>query len=150
MKGEVLRLGSALQDLTAKYQREREEKDRIVAMIQGEETGIVDALKFKEYASEKEQLLRTIEELKASLLEEKGLKINSLYEIQEAQARIDSLNEENNVLNNVRSELTKHLSSIKLTHQIEVGTLEFKIQQLEEEIGFLQVKLVMPCLRRTV
>lgn len=150
MKGEVLLLGSALQEMTAKYQREREEKDRIMAMIQGEETGIVDALKFKEYASEKEQLLRTIEELKASLLEEKGLKINSLYEIQEAQARIDSLNEENNVLNNVRSELTKHLSSIKLTHQIEVGTLEFKIQQLEEENGFLQVKLVMRCLRRIV
>jgi hypothetical protein len=142
LKEQVRSLTHQLADITAKYAKEKEEKDRIMMSLMGKDKEAFDAVRFQALVEENDTLKRSIDDLKFKLATEKSFKINQLFEEQEATAKLASMNTELNTLMNVKLELMAQIQAINAAHALRLAEKENEINHWKQENTLMGDKIV--------
>lgn len=142
LKEQVRSLTYQLADITAKYAKEKEEKDRIMMSLMGKDKEAFDAVRFQAVVEENDALKRSIDDLKFKLATEKSFKINQLFEEQEATAKLASMNIELNTLMNVKLELMAQIQAINAAHALRLAEKENEINHWKQENTLMGDKIV--------
>jgi len=132
---------SQLNEMTQKYLKEKEEKEKILNMIQDKEGGIFDALKYKKVQDENESLKQQLEDLNSQLLEERHLNINTHYNEQDALTKIASLRSEVEHLRTIKKTLSEQLQNQDSVRALEQARHSTDLERLEKENRLCQAKL---------
>ena len=142
MKAQILSLSQQLADVTAKWHKEREEREKVMSMIEGKERGLYDAIKFQNTLEENDDLKKQIDQLKQQLITEKKFTIDVLYEDSNAVSKVGSLSQEINLLGNIKAELVNQIKTLNEAHSLQFQEQKMKIQFLEKERDLVYEKLV--------
>lgn len=142
LKEQVRSLTHQLADITAKYAKEKEEKDRIMMSLMGKDKEAFDAVRFQAVVEQNDALKRSIDDLKFKLATEKSFKINQLFEEQEATAKLASMNTELNTLMNVKLELMAQIQAINAAHALRLAEKENEINHWKQENTLMGDKIV--------
>lgn len=146
LKDQVRSLGIQLSDLTSKYNKEKEERERIMHSLMGKDKEAFDAVRFQTVLEHNDKLKKEIEDLKFKLIQEKHLKINNLFENQEATTKLASLNTELNTLMNIKIELMNQIQTMNSAHSIHLAEKDREISHWKQENSLLGEKMVTPSL----
>lgn len=139
----IKELTSQLQDVSAKYQREKEEKDMMVATLKNSERAVYDAVKYKAALDEVAELRIKIDELKAALINEKGVRMNELYDTQRGISKVAELTEEVNRLTNAKTQFNVGMQKLKETYELQLRTKQYEIESLRAEKNSLVERTVI-------
>lgn len=142
LKDQVRSLGIQLSDVSTKYHREKEEKERIMHSLMGKDKEAFDSVRFHAVIEQNDALKKEIEDLKYRLIKEKHLKINQLFDDQEATTRLTSLNTELNTLMNIKVELKNQIQTINSAHEIHLAEKDREISHWKQENLLMGEKLV--------
>ena len=142
MKTQIINLSQQLADVTTKWHREREEREKVMSMIEGKERGLYDAIRFKHTLEENEDLTKQIDSLKQQLITEKKFTIDVLYDDSNAVTKVGSLSQEINLLGNIKAELVNQIKTLNEAHSLQSQEQNMKIQFLEKEKDLVYEKLV--------
>lgn len=129
----IKELSSQLVDITNKYLKEKEEKDAMIATLKNTERAVYDAVKYQAALDETALLKEKIDQLKAELAREKGIRLNEFFDAQMRASRAIELTEEVNRLTNVQSQLNASIQKLKETHELQMRTKYYEIEALESE-----------------
>lgn len=129
----IKELSSQLVDVTNKYLKEKEEKDAMIATLKNTERAVYDAVKYQAALDETALLKEKIDQLKAELAREKGIRLNEFFDTQMRASRAIELTEEVNRLTNVQSQLNASIQKLKETHELQMRTKHYEIEALESE-----------------
>lgn len=143
LKDQVRTLSHSLSDMTSKYTKEKEERERIMHSLMGKDKEAFDAVRFKSVLEENDSLKKQIEDLKFKLISEKRFKINQLFEDQEATSRINTLNQELNTLNNIKIELMSQIQSLNIAHGLQLTEKDREISYWQQENQLITEKMVV-------
>ena len=127
MKTQIINLSQQLADVTTKWHREREEREKVMSMIEGKERGLYDAIRFKHTLEENEDLTKQIDSLKQQLITEKKFTIDVLYDDSNAVAKVGSLSQEINLLGNIKAELVNQIKTLNEAHSLQSQEQNMKI-----------------------
>lgn len=144
LKDQIRTLGIQLSDLTSKYNKEKEERERIMHSLMGKDKEAFDAVRFHTVLEHNDKLKKEIEDLKLKLIQEKHLKINNLFENQEATTKLASLNTELNTLMNIKIELMNQIMTMNSAHFIHLVEKDREISHWKQENSLLGEKIVTP------
>lgn len=148
LKDQVRTLNHSLSDTISKFNKEKDEKEKIMQLIQGQDKEAFDAIRFHSVLEENADLKRQIKDLKDKLITEKHIKLNQLYEDQDALTKMLTLNQELNTLGNVKLELMDQMQTIKAANEIQLSERDRHIEFLQKENKLLSEKLVVYSLLR--
>lgn len=144
LKDQVRNLTHNLSEMAAKFSKEKEEKDKIMHLLQGQDKEAFDAIRFHSVLEQNEEYKRQIKKLTDELIIEKHLKINELFDEQDALKKITTLNQELSTLGNVNLKLMEELQQLKQAYALKVTEKDRQIAFLEDENKISSTKLVSP------
>lgn len=142
LKEQVRSLGHSVSDITAKYQREKDEKEKIMQLIQGQDKEAFDAIRFYSVLEDNRDLKRQIQNYKDQLIQEKHIKLNQLFDDQNAMGKILTLNQELNTLGNVKVELIDQIQAIRSANNLQLADKDRQIEFLKQQNKLVSDKLV--------
>lgn len=142
LKDQVRTLNHSLSDMSTKFNKEKDEKEKIMQLIQGQDKEAFDAIRFHSVLEENGDLKKQIKKLKDDLITEKHIKLNQLYEDQDAVSKILTLNHELNTLANIKLELMDQIQTIRTANDLQLSERDHQVQFLQHENKLLSEKLV--------
>ena len=126
-------LTEELKSTTAKYNEEKEKREKLLAFIHEKEGEAFDLIRFRRVLEENKMIKKQNEDLTQQLLAEKHIKINEMYNEKFAMDKIAVLSSELDLLNNTKLVLTQQLHDIKSVHQIQMQERNIEIEDLKKE-----------------
>jgi hypothetical protein len=148
LKDQVRTLNHSLSDISTKFNKEKDEKEKIMQLIQGQDKEAFDAIRFHSVLEDNGDLKMQVKNLKDQLITEKHIKLNQLYEDQDAVSKILTLNHELNTLGNIKLELMDQIQTIRSANELQLSERDRQVQFLQQENRLLADKLVSSVLYR--
>jgi len=140
-KNHQLRLETKLHALEKQLENEMREKENILSMLEGENKGVFDAIKFEKIVKDNQDLAKEIDSLRLALAEEKSLSQAATLKVEDLMRKIHLLNEEYNNQNEIKSTLILQVEHQREVHLIEKKQSDTENLFLKTESDMLKIKM---------